>query len=174
MKRKNGWIFCSPICNNVLSCTISSVARGGGAGGRAWWKIENSPPPLPRKLGAEVVKWMSWLSVWKRLHLRFWPKNQSQFWWRPFLFFSFWRPLVFGLKNVCFFELSEKFRLNFRTNSVILIQEQWKFGLVSFALFSLFQKSLPPFPNPGYAPVHNYGFLNPHTKHKFELVDNFF
>ena len=32
-----------------------------------------------------------------------------------------------------------------------LIQEQWKFGSRSFALFSRFQNS-PPFPNPGYAP----------------------
>ena len=65
-------------------------------------------------------------------------------------FFFFGDHLFLGWKNVWISELSEKFRLNFWTNRVILIQKQWKFGSRSFALFSLFQKR--PFPNPGYAP----------------------
>ena len=67
-------------------------------------------------------------------------------------FFFFWDHLFLGGKKVWTSELSEKFRLHFRTNRVKLIQNQWKFGSRSFALFSLFQKSPPPFPNPGYAP----------------------
>ena len=87
----------------------------------------------------------------KRLNFRIWQKNLTKFRWRPFFFF--WRPPDFGRKNVWISELSEKFRLNFRTNRVKLIQEQWKFGSRSIALFSLFQNSPPPpFPNPGYAP----------------------
>ena len=58
---------------------------------------------------------------------------------KTFFFF-----LIVGGKNVWIFELSEKFRLNFRANRVKLIQEQWKFGSRLFALFSLFQKSPPP------------------------------
>ena len=71
-------------------------------------------------------------------------ENQTQFRWRPFFFF-FGDHLFLGGKNVWTSELSEKFCLNFRTNRVKLIQEQWKFGSRSFALFSLFQKSPPPF-----------------------------
>ena len=40
------------------------------------------------------------------------------------IFFFFWRPPVLGLKKRWNFRASEKFRLNFRTNCVILIQEQ--------------------------------------------------
>ena len=79
----------------------------------------------------------------KPLNFRFRPKNQSQFRRRPFFYF-FWDHLIWGGKDLWISELSEKFRLNFRTNRVKLIQEQWKFGSRSFALFSLFQKS-PPF-----------------------------
>ena len=81
----------------------------------------------------------------KRLNFRIWPKNQSQFRWRPFFFFFFfWDHLILGGKNLRIPELSEKFRLNFRTNRVKPIQEQWKFGSRSFAHFSLFQNSPPP------------------------------
>ena len=122
----------------------------------------------------------------KRLDFRFRPKNQSQFRWRSFFFgdhlilsrknvwisefgrkislnlgevlffFFFGDHLILGGKNLWISELSEKFRLNFRTNRVKLIQEQWKFGSRSFALFSLFQNSPPPFPNPGYAPASKH------------------
>ena len=80
----------------------------------------------------------------KRLNFRIWPKNQTQFRRRPFFFFFFGDHLFLGGKNLRISELSEKFRLNFRTNRVKLIQEQSKFGSRSFALFSLFQNS-PPF-----------------------------
>ena len=71
-------------------------------------------------------------------------------------FFFFGDHLILGGKNLRISELSEKFRVNFRTNRVKLFQEQWKFGSRSFALLSLFQNSLPPFPNPGYAPARHY------------------
>ena len=119
----------------------------------------------------------------KRLNFRFGRKNQSQNRWRPFFlettwfwaeksfefrisaeksvsisvktfFFFFGDHLSLGGKNDWIFELSEKFRINFRTNRVKLIQDQWKFGSRSSANFSLFQNSPPPFPNPGYAPVY--------------------
>ena len=77
-----------------------------------------------------------------------------------FFFFS----EILGGKNLRISELSEKFRLNFRTNRVKLIQEQSKFGSRSSVLFSLFQNS-PPFPNPGYAPgctlVHTFVVVHP-------------
>ena len=67
-------------------------------------------------------------------------------------FFFFGDHLFLGWKSVWISEFSEKFRLNFRINRVILIQEQWKFWLRSFAVFSLLKKSPPPpFSNPGYA-----------------------
>ena len=59
-------------------------------------------------------------------------------------FFFFGDHLFLGWKSVWISEFSEKFRLNFRIDRVILIQKQWKFGSRSFAVFSLFQKS-PPF-----------------------------
>ena len=78
----------------------------------------------------------------KPLNFGFRPKNQTQFRRRPFFFFSLGDHLILGGKNL---RISEKFRLNFRTNRVKLIQEQSKFGSRSFALFSLFQNSTPPF-----------------------------
>ena len=81
---------------------FSSVARGGGLEhvfgafeANFWWKIENSSP-----IGNWVPKlWSTYCdSAWKkRLNFRFWPKNQSQFRWRPIFFF--WRSRVFGLKK---------------------------------------------------------------------------
>ena len=53
---------------------------------------------------------------------------------KDFFFFFFWRPPGIGRKK----------RLDFRGFREILIQEQWKFGSRSFALFTLFQKSPPP------------------------------
>ena len=104
------------------------------------WKIENS---LPHRKTARL----------EGLNFRIWPKNRSQLRRRPFFFFFFWRPLDFGRKktfeflvgkNLWISDLSEKFCLNFRTNRVKLIQELWKFGSRSFALFSFFQNSPPP------------------------------
>ena len=74
--------------------TPSNVARGGGGGlqplnwlvkyakSHVFWafeadflrKMENSPPPHLKT------------APLKRLNLRNWTKNQSQFWWRPFFF----------------------------------------------------------------------------------------
>ena len=73
---------------------------------------------------------------------------------KTFFFLFFFRDhLLFGWKSVWISEFSKKFRLNFWINRVILIQEQWKFGSKSFAVFSLFKKSPPPpVSNPGYAP----------------------
>ena len=150
-----------PASTQNLLVLISSVARGGGGAGGLepphWlvkyakshvfcafeadfmWKMENSPPirkqpPL------------------KRLNLRNWTKFQAQFWWRPFFFF-FGDHLILGGINLSISELSKTFRLNFRTNRLKLIQDQWKFESRLFAHFSLFQNSSPPpFPNPGYAP----------------------
>ena len=75
----------------------------------------------------------------KRLNFGFRPKNHSEFWRRPFFF---WRSPDFGRKNVW---ISKTFRLKFRTNRLKLIQGQWKFESRSFAHFSLFQNSPPPF-----------------------------
>ena len=60
-------------------------------------------------------------------------------------FFFLGEHLIFGGKNLWISELSEKFRLNFRTNRLKLIQVQWKFESRSFAQFSLFQNSPPLF-----------------------------
>ena len=77
-----------------------------------------------------------------------------------FFFFFFGDHLILGGKNLWISELSEKFRLNFRTNRLKLIQDQWKFESRSFAHFSLFQNSPPPpFPNPGYAPTCGANFM---------------
>ena len=150
-----GW---KRLCFKDSGTTSSSVARGGRGGVRAphWlvkyakshvfcafeadfmWKMENSPPhsktaPLKRQN---------------------WTKYQSQFWWRPFIYFFFFGDhLILGGKNLWISELSETFRLNYRTIRPKLIQDQWKFESRSLAHFSLFQNSPPPpFPNPGYAP----------------------
>ena len=148
--------------------SLSSVARGGG-GAQAppigLWSMQNRTfLVLLRPIFCEKLK----IAPLKRVNFRIWPKNLSKFRWRPFFFF--WRPpqfgrktlnfgfrpkilffffffgdhLILGGKNLWISELSEKFRLNFRTNRVKLIQEQWKFGSRSIALFSLFQNS-PPF-----------------------------
>ena len=60
---------------------------------------------------------------------------------------------ILGGKNLWIPELSEKFRLNFRTNRVKLIQEQWKFGSRSLHFSHSFKIAPPPFPNPSYAPA---------------------
>ena len=84
----------------------------------------------------------------KRLKFGFRPKNHSEFWRRPFFFlfiFFFGDHLLLGGKNLRISDLSETFRLKFRTNRLKLIQGQWKFESRSFAHFSLFQNSPPLF-----------------------------
>ena len=80
----------------------------------------------------------------KRLNFGFRPKNHSEFWRSPYFFF-FGDHLLLGGKNLWISDLSETFRLKFRTNRLKLIQGQWKFEWRSFAHFSLFQNSPPPF-----------------------------
>ena len=57
---------------------------------------------------------------------KFWKKNRPEFWRRPFFFFYH---LILGGKNVWISDLSETFRLKFRTNRLKLIQGQWKFWI---------------------------------------------
>ena len=68
-------------------------------------------------------------------------------------YFIFWRSPVFGPKNRSNFRFRPKNSSQFWINRLNLIQEQWKFGSKSLTMVSLFQKSPPPFRNPGYAPV---------------------
>ena len=103
--------------------------------------------PLPAEKSVSISVKTFFFLFWRYLFLaekafefRVWPKNPSQFRWRPFFLYH----LFLGWKSVWISEFSEKFRLNFRINRVVLIQERWKFGSRSFAVFSLFQKS-PPF-----------------------------
>ena len=70
------------------------------------------------------------------------PKSHSQFWWRPFFF---WRSPAFGRKKALSFRAFREIRLNFRTNRLKLLLDQWKFQSRSFAHFSLFQNSPPLF-----------------------------
>ena len=85
----------------------------------------------------------TWYWAEKTFEFRISAEKSVSIRWRPFFLF-FGDHLSLGGKNLWISELSEKFRLNFRTNRVKLIQEQWKFGSRSIALFSLFQNS-PPF-----------------------------
>ena len=132
---------------------ISSVARGGGAGGGSspphWlvkyakthvfcafeadflWKMENSPPPYEKSPPSNV--WTC--EIGRKIALKFGED----------LFFFFGDHLILGGKNVWTSDLSETFRLKFRTNRLKLIQGQWKFESTSFAHFSLFQNSPPLF-----------------------------
>ena len=108
--------------------------------------MENSPPH-------------SKTAPLKRLNLRNWTKNPSNFgrkisdFGRKFtlnfgedlFFFFFGDHLILGGKKLSVSELSEIFRLNFRTNRLKLLLDQWKFQSRSFAHFSLFQNSPPLF-----------------------------
>ena len=78
-----------------------------------------------------------------------------------FFFFFFGDQLLLGGKNRWISDHSETFRLKFQTNPLKLIQGQWKFESRSFAHFSLFQNSPPPFPNPGYAPESQHCYNLP-------------
>ena len=84
-----------------------------------------------------------------------------------FFFFYFWDHLILGGKKLWISELSEKFRLNFRTNRLKLLLDQWKFQSRSFAHFSLFQNSPPFFPNPGYAPATAADLILSRTQDEF-------
>ena len=127
-----------------LACEVCKIARFWCFWGRFLVKNWKQPPPQ-RKLGAEVVKWMSWCGIKSVWISDFGRKTSLNFGEDLFFFFFFGDHLFLGGKNVWISKLSEKFRLNFRTNRVILIQDQRKFGSRSFALFSLFQKSPPLF-----------------------------
>ena len=140
----------------------SSVARGAGrvrAPPIGLWSMQNRTfLVLLRPIFGEKLKtapptgnWVPKLwstcrdSVWKSVGVSdFGRKSSLNIGEDLFFFFFFGDHLFLGGKNVRITELSEKFRLNFRTNRVILIEEEWKFGSRSFALFSLFQKSPPP------------------------------
>ena len=142
------------LMGSVVTPTFSSVARGGGGGGSSpphWlvkyakthvfcafevdflWKMENSPPHTKRappqtfelaKLGRKIT-----LNFGEDL----------------FFFFFFGDHLILGGKNLWISDVSETFRLKFRTNRLKLIQGQWKFESTSYAHFSLFQNSPPLF-----------------------------
>ena len=129
-----------------------------------WAKLRHGPPFVSWASGFWLEIWVSsgekrdgpWVKTFffyffwrspnfgrkKPLNFGFRPKNHSEFWRRPFFFFGD-HPILGG-KNLWIFELSETFCLNFRTNRLQLIQDQWKFESRSFAHFSLFQNS-PPF-----------------------------
>ena len=115
----------------------SSVAKGGRGGARAGfeadflWNIENRSPHR-KTAPPQTLEFL--ISGEKSVS-----KSVKTF------FFFFGDYLILGGKNVWIYELSEKFSINFRTNCVKLIQEQWKFGSRSFANFSLFQNSPPLF-----------------------------
>ena len=121
------------------------------------WKIENSPP-----IGKQPLL--------KRLNFRIWPKNQSQFRRKPFFwppdfgrkkplnfgrkislnfgedlfFFFFGDHLILGGKILRISELSEKFRLNFRTNRVKLIQNNENSGQGRLHFSHSFKIAPPP------------------------------
>ena len=143
----------------VSIATHSSVARGGGgapaphwpvkyAKSRVfgafeadfWWKNENSPPKEIGCRSCEVD-----VVIRPEKSFEFWPENPSQFRWRPFFIrdYLFWAEKAFEFPILAEISVSI-LRIN-RINRVILIQEQWKFGSRSFAVFSLFQKSPPLF-----------------------------
>ena len=101
----------------------------------------NSPPQ--RKLGAEVVKYMSWFGLKKRLNIRFWPKNPSQFRWSIFFFLEitwFWAEKTFEFPT-------------FLTNSVSIFgQTMWFWfknnensGQGHLQFSHSFKKAPPPF-----------------------------
>ena len=163
-----------------MGCKVCKIARFWCFWGRFLVKNWKQPSPQ-KKLGAEVVKYMSWFGLKKRLNFRFWPKNQSQFRWRLF----FWRPPVLGLKkrlNFCRWSLNfgrwrpffffflettcfwaeKTFEFpSFPRNSVSIFRQTVWFcfknnensgqGRLHFS--HSFKKAPPPFPNPGCAPV---------------------
>ena len=78
----------------------------------------------------------------------FWISAEKSLWILAktfFFFFFFGDHLILGGKNLWNSNLSETFRLKFRTNRLKLIQGQWKFESRSFAHISLFQNSPPLF-----------------------------
>ena len=71
-------------------------------------------------------------------------KNPSQFRWRPFFFFFFWRSPIFGLKKRLNFRVFGEIPSQFLDKPCDCDSRTIKFGSRLFAVFSLFQKS-PPF-----------------------------
>ena len=145
-------------------------------------KLKTAPQ---RKLGAKVMKYMSWFGLKKRLNFRFWPKNQSQISVKIFFFlrspvfgqkkrlnFRFWpknqsqfRWRPFFLEITCFWAEKTFEFPRFSRNSVSIFRQTVLFwfknnensdqGCLHFSHF--FKKAPPPpFPNPGYAPVWDY------------------
>ena len=79
------------------------------------------------------------------LNFRFWPKNQTQFRWRPFFFF--WRPPVFFPRNSV---------SNFGQTMWNWFKNNENSGWIPLHFSHSFKKAPPPpFPNPGYAPDPN-------------------
>ena len=167
-KRKKHLVYCFFALR--FSCRLvwsSSVARGGGGRGRArafpigLWSMESltflvllrpifgeklkTAPPPPKEIGCRSCEVHVVIRSEKALEYPILAEKSVSISVKTFFFvFVFGDHLFLGGKNVWIPGLSEKFRLNFRTNRVILIQEKWKFGSRSFALFSLFQKAPPP------------------------------
>ena len=136
------------------------------------WKIENSPP-----IGKQPPL--------KRLNFRIWPKNQSQFRWRPLFFLEttwFWaektfefrisaeksdsisaKTFFFFLETTCFWADKTFEFPSFPRNFVwICGQTVWNWfknnenSGQGRLHFSHSFKIAPPFPNPGYAPGYEY------------------
>ena len=61
----------------------------------------------------------------KRLNFRIWPKNQSQFRWRPFFFFFVWRPPDFGRKKRLNFGFRPKNQSQFRLRPFFFLETTW-------------------------------------------------
>ena len=171
-----------------LACEVCKIARFWCFRGQ--FLVKNWKQPPQRKLGAEVVKYMSWLGLKKRLNFRYRPKNQSQFRWRPLLFL--WDCLILGWKNVCISDIGRKISLNgedffffffleitcfwaektfvfpsFPRNSVSIFGQTVWFWFKNnensgqgCLHFSHSFKKAPPFPNPGYAPAVEWAIGN--------------
>ena len=124
------------------------------------WKIappfENSPPSndwfceIGRKISLNISFFLeiTWFWAEKTFEFRISAKKSLSILVKTFFFFFFFffgDHLILGGKKLWISELSAKFRLNFRTNRLKLLLDQWKFQSRSFAHFSLFQNSLPLF-----------------------------
>ena len=133
-------------------------------------KMKTVPPP--KKFGCWSREVVAVIRPEKPFNFRFWPKNPSQFRWRPFFF---WRTPVFGLKDRLNFRVRPKSSSQFRWRPFffeitcfwaekplyfwfwpkylcfvwflikILIQEQWNFGQGCLQLSHSFKKAPPPF-----------------------------
>ena len=125
---KQNWtiITCSSVARGgpgglepPLACEVCKIARFWCFWGRFLVKNWKQPPPQ-RKLGAEVLKYMSWFGLKKRLNFRFLPKNQSQFRWWPFFVFVF-------LEITCFWAEKTFEFPSFPRNSVSIFGQTERF-----------------------------------------------